>query len=120
MVVGEALREQVGAGGAVTVMVRVHEPFPPAPVKVPVYVVVTDGVTTRVPDVPTEPTVGDIDPPVELVDDHVSVVDCPCTILVALAEIEHVAAGAVTEAVIVLVMFGLPSVGAHVIHHDVV
>ena len=40
------MSEQVGAGGsAVTVIVTVQMAVPPAPLALPVYVVVTDGVT---------------------------------------------------------------------------
>jgi hypothetical protein len=98
---GLALRDTVGAGGAVTVTVADCEADPPAPVQVKVYfvVAVSAGVDCE-PAVASAP----LQPPeavqaVALVDDHVNAEVAPLLMLAGVAVRVTAGAGAVTVTV---------------------
>src|SRR2546422_838808 len=99
IVVGLAEIVAVGAGGAVTVTVADACTWPPDPVTTSVNVVVAVRDTVALPDVAT--AVPLILALVAFVDDHVTVVDCPAWIVVGLAKIVAVGAGAGGSGVIV-------------------
>jgi hypothetical protein len=99
-VVGEALRDTLGAG-AETVTVAVCEAVPPAPVHVSVYLVVAvNAAVARVPLVASAPA----QPPdpvqaVAFVEDHVRVEIAPLLTVLGLALMVTAGAGVVTETV---------------------
>src|SRR5277367_6630773 len=80
-----------GGGGWFTVTRVVAVCVPPAPLAVSVYVVESDGLTVCDPLGCTAPTPSML-ASVALLVCHVSVVDCPLSIVVGLAEIEAVGA----------------------------
>ncbi len=91
------MSENLVEAGAETVTKTLWLPLPPAPVQVRVYVVLVVGETDWVPEVAFVP----VQPPeavqlVALVDDQVSVDDCPDVTEVGEAVRETVGAGVVT------------------------
>ena len=81
---------------SVTPAPALQEADPPGPVKVPVYVVVCEGEVEVEPEAPTDPTVGEIVPPVAFVLVHERVEELPCTMEVGLRESVQLGVGFVT------------------------
>jgi hypothetical protein len=102
--VGDAVKEEMVGGlmATVTVSVAAQVAVPPAPWKVPVYVVVCPGETDCEPESATDP-MDEIVPVVAFCDDQESVEVCPAVMELGEAEMEHVGRGEITGVTVTVV-----------------